>query len=138
MCLLTMALAGCGTAAVERVEVVGEVTLDGDPVEQAHVYLTAKVPHAAGKSFVGTYAAMVLDGTFEFPLQAGPPPGEYELIVMPVEPDSEEVFTQVQSREPGLLAERNRLQAAANRKGPIRVELTSDDVNELTIELTTR
>ncbi len=86
----------------------------------------------------GTFDADVLDGEFQIPLSDGPPLGEYVVIVQPIEPDSEEAFEQLRQRQPVLLQDRNRFLQAVRLTGPIRVELTPEDTNVLTIELTSR
>ena len=136
MLLLPVAI-GCGGQETPHVEVIGEVTLDGEPVPQAQVYLTPSLSAAATPSD-GTYAAAVTDGLFELPLQSGPPPGEYEVYVKPVEPDAEEVLQQARTKQTGLLAERKQLLNAIAKQGPIRVELVENELNDLIIELTRR
>jgi hypothetical protein len=131
-------LPGCGGAELPRTEVLGEVTLDGDPVGEAQVYLTVKSPAFGDKTLPATFSAAVVDGSFEFESQQGPPPGEYEVVLKPVEPDAEEAFEELRKRSGSLLADRNKFLNAVQRKGPIRVELSADEVNELSIELTSR
>lgn len=136
MCGLSLAsiLVGC-VQRVPQAEVFGEVTLDGEPVAEAQVYLS---PKASAKRDVGVFSASVFDGTFEIPLKEGPPPGEYEVFLQPVDEDAEELAEQLMQRKGRALAEREQFRAAVARKGPIRVELAADEVNEISIQLTTR
>lgn len=124
---------GCGQSRVERAEVLGIVMLDGNPVEQAAVYFSPRIP-GQGDSISGTVA----DGVFSFSSDNGPKPGSYEVILKPVEPDAEDVLAQVQQRKSQLLSERNKFLQAVQRKGPVVVEVTNDLTNEIAIELTTR
>lgn len=130
---LLVVCAGCGASHGQRPEVLGFVLLDGNPVEQAAVFLSPRVP-GQGDSISGTVA----DGVFSFSSVNGPKPGSYEVILQPVEPDAEDVLSQVRQRKSQLLAERNRFLQAVQRKGPVVVEVTSDLINEIAIELTSR
>ncbi len=131
-------LTGCGGTQAPRTEVLGEVTLDGDPVGEAQVYLTVKSSTFGDKSMPATFSAAVVDGSFQFASQQGPPPGEYEVVLKPMEPDAEEAFEELRKRSGSLIADRNKFLNAVQRKGPIRIELSADEVNELSIELTSR
>lgn len=132
---LIVLLVGCGAQVTPQVETVGEISLDGVPVERAQVYLSAR---ALDKKTPGTYGASVVAGMFEFPKHQGLPPGEYELIVKPIEEDPEEVFERMRKNKRKALARRDQFLSAVARKGPIRVELSSDELNAVTINLTTR
>lgn len=127
-------VAGCGTSD-PRAEVIGELTLNGDPVEQAQVYLSAK---SSDRNATNTFSASVVDGTFEFSKIQGPPPGEYEVFIQPVEDDPEEILERVMEKKGTGLADRNQFLSAVARKGPIRIDLLADEINEVSIQLTTR
>lgn len=135
---LAASLAGCGGTKFPRTELISEVTLDGDPVGEAQVYLTLKSVNPRDKGNPATFTAAVVDGSFLFDQRNGPPPGEYEVVVMPVEPDAEEAMAELLARKGTLIRDRSTFLAAAGRKGPIRVELSGEDLNEMLIELTTR
>lgn len=136
--LVAAALSGCGGATVPCTEVIGEVTLDGEPVGEAQVYLTLKSAQPREKGRSATFTAAVIDGSFLFDQLSGPPPGEYEVVVKPVEPDADEVMAELLARKDTLIRDRNTFLTAASRNGPIRVELTGGDTHEMVIELTTR
>lgn len=129
------AFVGCGRSGPSRTELVGEVSLDGTPVAQAQVYLSAK---AANLKIPGTYSAYVVDGSFDFSRSQGPPPGEYDLTFKPVEEDAEEVFQRIREKKRNALAERDKFLSAVARKCPMRVMLSAEDVNVVTVNLTSR
>lgn len=131
--LLPVVCSGCSGPIVERTDVIGWVTLDGHPVEEAHVYLvsTAQGPES-------TVTGDVVDGMFEVGGRKGPPPGKYQVILHPIEPDPEELLLQVPSRRNRPLRDRHKLLAALARRGLIQVDLSLDILNEITIELTSR
>ncbi len=133
LCLL--AGVGCSRSQhpVERADVIGFVTLDGEPVEQASVSLSPC--SFAGQ---GTVVGMVSDGLFEFSGTKGPSPGAYEVILRPEEPDEEYVLTQIQERKGRPLKARDSFLKAVQRKGPVIVNVSTDTTNEFEIELTSR
>lgn len=133
-CMILIGAAGCGTAKVPRTEIVGELSLDGNPVAQAEVLFSAK---AASRKDLGTYSANVVDGAFKIAKSQGPPVGDYDVIVVPAEEDSEEVFSRIRERQGAALAKRDDFVAAVARKGPIRISLTANQVNSVSIALTT-
>lgn len=132
--MLATTLAGCAQRAPQT-EVVGEVTLDGDPVAVAQIHLSPKGVTSTG---AGVFSASIVDGAFEIPQAEGPPPGEYELFIQPVDEDAEEIAEQLMRKKGWALAEREQFRAAVARKGPIRIELAADELNEVSIQLTTR
>lgn len=132
--LLTFFLAGCAQR-VPQTEVVGEVTLDGEPVAVAQVYLS---PNGDALKSPGVFSASIVDGAFEIPQVEGPPPGEYDVFIQPVDEDAEDIAEQLMRKKGRALAEREQFRAAVARKGRIRVELAADEVNEVSIQLTTR
>lgn len=135
-CCSMLLATGCGSSA-EQVQVVGNITWDGMPVDNAQIYLSTK-EHAPKKSKMPTtFIAAVVDGSFQFerPL---PPPGEYVVTVQTVEPDVEEVLETLKDRQSNPIKDRDRLLAAAARKGPIHIELMAGELNEVEIELTSR
>jgi hypothetical protein len=131
-------LSGCGHSRPPGTEVVGEVVLNGKPVAAAHVFFTTKSSGKKSDELPATFSATVVDGSFLFDQQDGPPPGEYEVVVKPVEPDAEEAMAELVARKGTLIQQRDDFLAAARRKGPIQVELSADDVNNVVIELSSR
>jgi hypothetical protein len=130
--------AGCGDSS-PKAKVTGRLTLDGVPVERAQVYLVAKPqPLPMRSRTAATFTADVVDGWFEIPRQFGPPPGEYDVVVQPLDPEFEDVLQKRDDKGGNPLAERNQFLAAVARKGPIQVELTGDSEIELDIALTSR
>ncbi|HEY0982106.1 hypothetical protein [Schlesneria sp.] len=131
----TLLAIGCGTSSSSHTELFGEVSLDGKPVDEAIVYLSCK---ASDSQTGGTFIAEVIGGEFEFPRDQGPPPGEYEVILKPVEEDSEELFLRIREQKRNALVQRDQFLAAVARKGTIRVSLSDDDSNQIKIDLTSR
>ena len=136
LAILTSSM-GCGSSNPSHVQVMGKVTLDGKPVPEAQVYLSSNAPGTAGK-IVRTHSAIVVDGAFQFPARNGPPPGDYEVIVRPVEPDTDAVWEQMKSKDRSLLKDREGLIEAVKRKGPVNVKLETRNVNVVSIELSSR
>lgn len=133
--VLTALWLGCGGATSPHAELLGEVSLDGRPIEEAIVYLSKKVPD---RKSIATYEAFVVDGEFEFSSHQAPPPGDYEVILKPVEEDSEEMFERIREKKRNGLIERDQFLAAVARRGTIRVSLSADDTNLITIDLTSK
>lgn len=129
--------AGCGDSS-PKAKVTGRLTLDGVPVERAQVYLFAKSQPLPQRSRTAAFTAAVIDGWFEIPRKIGPPPGEYDVVVQPLDPEFEDVLQKRGDKRGNPLAERNQFLAAVARKGPIQVELTGDSEIELDIALTSR
>lgn len=75
--LSTLSLFGCSKAE-QRIELKGEVTLDGTPLENVTLILTPK-----GKGQV--VAATVVAGKFHVPKQLGPTVGDYFVRVNPLD-----------------------------------------------------
>lgn len=134
---ILMSSIGCGASGPSPVQVVGKVTLDGKPVPEAQVFLSNNAPGTAGK-IVRTHSALVVDGTFQFPKKDRVPPGDYELILKPVDPDTEAVWDKAMSKDRQLLKDREGLAEAVRKKGKVNVKLEPKDVNEVSIELSSR
>lgn len=75
-CSLVFGFSGCGKqqSTVERIQVEGKVTLDGNPIEKGVITF---IP--AGKG--ATAGAEIKSGQFKIPQDQGPSPGEYRVEI---------------------------------------------------------
>lgn len=73
-CLLLVAVIGCGEDTGGRVAISGDVTLDGQPLDQGVIEIIA----IDGSSQSG---AMIRDGSFSIPAMKGLKPGEYQVRI---------------------------------------------------------
>lgn len=76
--LLAPAVIGCGGASdsLDRKEVTGTITLNGQPLNDGRIQFTP-VSAAAGT----VAAAEIKDGKYQIPAAAGPVPGEYKVMI---------------------------------------------------------
>ncbi len=68
-------ISGCGPGTDGRVKAMGEVTLDGTPLDSGTIELHPKSP---GGTMTG---GMIKNGKFEIPAEQGPKPGSYEVRI---------------------------------------------------------
>ncbi|WP_437221967.1 hypothetical protein SH661x_002562 [Planctomicrobium sp. SH661] len=83
--LSTLFLAGCsGGDGLNRVEVRGKVTLDGEPLKDGSITF---FPRGDGP-VVGT---RIENGDYHFPLNTGPVPGEYRVEINASAPNGKKI-----------------------------------------------
>lgn len=75
ICFFAGSISGCGPGTDGRVKAMGEVTLDGTPLDSGTIELHPKSP---GGTMTG---GMIKNGKFEIPAEQGPKPGSYEVRI---------------------------------------------------------
>jgi len=87
LCVAGALIVGCGQSTGDRVPLSGEVTLDGEPLDQGSIEF-----HPEGEGLVLT-GGPIQDGRFEIPAKQGAKPGSYVVRIFsaaegaPVNPD---------------------------------------------------
>lgn len=125
--LAALLLAGCGGANPQgRVPASGEVTLDGAPVSEALVIFSPANDSSAGQENVKA-VAVVTQGTFTLSQDAGPRPGEYDILIQDQPPEFEAFAADVAQRSvprrpqftiPPTYGQPGRLTATVSEEGP--------------------
>ena len=134
--LVVINCVGCGNGAVQRGDLAGTLKLNGVPVKEATILLVPTPPNSTREDTVCKYSASVENGQFSITKKHGPISGQYDIVVQPIEPDSDEVFAEMKAKKPELLKERNRFRAAIARQTPSRLLLSANESNSISIELT--
>lgn len=119
-------LSGCGDA-IQRVGVSGQVTLDGQPLEQGSITL---LPLQGGPSAGGK----IVDGSFEIDKQAGPSPGDYRVEIVSYQSTGRTI---PDPDVPGEMIEETRqmLPARYNHSSELEASVRGDEENEFRFEL---
>ncbi len=121
-CLWSVAL-GCMDSQPERIAVVGTMTLDGEPVQDATLILTPKSP--GGRAA----AVAIVEGEFALPQTQGVIAGDYRIQINPNGPDFEVIAASGSAqtiRKPKIPARFQRvgeLEACISPVSPHRLEL---------------
>ncbi len=121
-CLWSVAV-GCMDGQPDRIAIVGTVTLDGEPVQDATLILTPK--GAAGRAA----AVAIVGGQFALPQTQGVIAGDYRIQINPNGPDFEDLVASGSTqaiRKPKIPARFQRvgaLEACISPVSPHRLEL---------------
>ena len=114
-------LIGCGGDDIPRVEVRGEVTLDGEPLKTGAITF---IPTGKGPS-AGT---TIQDGAYVVDAAKGPSPGEYKVEIDSSQPTGKKVVgTDGETMEDEY---ENVIPAKYNRQTTLKVVLEPDGDNE--------
>ena len=121
-------LSGCGSGGVRRVEVSGEVTLDGQPLDNASVLFspTGKGPSAGGK---------IEAGTFRIERSRGPRPGPYRVEITAYRPTGQRVVADPSMPDEMVDVTKQIIPACYNQQSELEVELSADGENHLAFHL---
>lgn len=120
---------GCADPGPRRHAIRGEVTLDGEPVDDATIVLT---PDGEGLAAI----AEIEDGEFRFSEESGPTSGEFGVRINPNEAEMEAV-----EDDPDQLAEsadRQRIPAVYQRTGALTATISGDETQLLRFELSSQ
>lgn len=128
---LILVIAGCGGSDTDgRVEVSGLVTLDGQPLDDAHITL---IPESSGPAVSGA----ITGGEFRLGAAEGPAVGPYFVEIDAVRPTGRTI------EHPDLFGEtteetENIIPPQFNRRSTLRVEVVADGDNRFEFAVTTR
>ncbi|MEW4570700.1 hypothetical protein AB1L88_22780 [Tautonia sp. JC769] len=128
---LLLSLPGCGPAPDQGgVAVTGQVLLDGQPLDEAHITL---IPESSGPAVTG----VVQGGAFRIPPSEGPEPGPYRVEIDAVRPTGRII------EHPDLLGQtaeetENIVPPRFNRASTLRVEVGDGGDNHFEFAVTTR
>jgi hypothetical protein len=125
------AVAGCGPRS-DRLEVSGNVTLDGAPLDAGSIRFTAtgEKPLASG--------AMVTNGQYLIPQEHGLAPGKYHVEITSPDTKSPPVMARATSGGPGIPVARERIPAEYNTNSKHSIEVTPDGDNEFNFDIVSR
>ena len=125
-CLLAV-VSGCGGDAIDRLAVSGEVTLDGQPLDDASITL---VPVGQGPSA----GAEISEGSFAIERSVGPSPGKYRVEIRAYRGTGEQI---PDDDAPGEMTEQTEqiIPRRYNRDTELEVEVTVDGDNHFQFAL---
>jgi hypothetical protein len=118
-----VSLAGCGPST-NRLEVTGEVTLDGAPLDGGSIRFTSL--HGESKYSSG---AMVQKGYYEVPQKHGLPPGTYHVEISAPDANAPPVMVSATPGGPAIPVAPNRIPPDYNRDSKHTIEVTADGEN---------
>lgn len=126
VCLLA-GISGCGGDAIDRLAVSGEVTLDGQPLDDASITL---VPIGSGPSA----GAEISAGSFAIERSVGPSPGKYRVEIRAYRGTGQQI---PDDDNPGQMTEATEqiIPGRYNRDTELEVEVTVDDENHFQFAL---
>ena len=122
--IATSLTAGCSDTGPRRYPVVGSVTLDGQPVDDATIIFT---PQAGGLAA----AASIVNGHFAMTAKDGPTAGSFSVRINPNEAEMAEV-------SPNALADavkRPRIPLVYQRDGKLLANIQAESSEPLSFEL---
>jgi hypothetical protein len=131
VCICLIGVAGCGSDS-DRLEVTGQVNLDGAPLDSGSIQLTS----AGGERLIASGAA-IENGEFTIPQEKGLPPGTYLVEVSAPDSKAPMVAYKAGPGEPALPATApERVPAEYNKDR--KVEVSADGDNHFVFDIVTR
>jgi hypothetical protein len=124
-------LAGCGPHS-DRLEISGEVTLDGAPLNGGSIRFTS-----LSERTIST-GSNVEDGEFDIPQEKGLPPGTYHVEITAPDRDSPPIMVVAIPGEPPIPVQPERIPAKYNTDSKQTFEVTADGDNHFVIDLSSR
>ncbi len=85
LAVLALGMIGCSSSNPTRLEVSGEVTMDGKPLENATIQFHPE------QELIVLGKTRVIQGAFSMVSPEGLPVGEYDVTIIPAEPEFEEI-----------------------------------------------
>ncbi len=125
-------LIGCGPKS-DRLEISGEVMLDGEPLDKGTIRFTAKID---GKDLAA--GVSIKNGEYLIPKEKGLPPGTYSLEIN--SPDkSGKMVPYLQGKTPtGLMVAVNRIPAEYNVSGNKTIEVDAATKNHFVFDIVSK
>ncbi|WP_283432625.1 carboxypeptidase regulatory-like domain-containing protein [Neorhodopirellula lusitana] len=122
---------GCGpNEPLERFSVTGEVTLDRKPVTSAMIRFIAEERS-------GDVVGVVTAGNFRIDQERGLTPGQYDVVVLPENPELAQAMQAIQSGDRDPLKSRT-IPVRYQQAGLLHATVDPDTDNHYRFELTTR
>lgn len=132
--LTSLHLAGCAPGTGGRVEVSGQVTFDGQPIENGSIALVP-LDLAQGKSVGGTISG----GTYLIPAAQGPLPGKYRVEIKALRKTGRKITTDMHPGGDNLVDQVEQfIPPRYNTRSTLTVEVKDRPKNELQFPLKTK
>jgi hypothetical protein len=131
--IVMLAIAGCGPRS-DRLEVTGNVVLDGAPLDQGSIRFTS----ASGEKLIAS-GAMIRNGEFTVPQEKGLTPGTYLVEISAPDTSGKLYVHPTAPGEPQLPpTARERIPAEYNSNSQQKVDVTADGENQFEFSIQTR
>jgi hypothetical protein len=119
---LALLAAGCGPKT-DRLEISGQVNLDGAPLDDGLIRFTSggDTPMAAG--------AVIQDGRYEIPAEKGLLPGEYVVVIHSPDNDAPKIHYQ------GIPTAPDRIPSQYNAETTLKAQVAQGEANSFDFDL---
>ena len=124
--------AGCGPRS-DRLEINGEVTLDGAPLSGGSIRFTSLDTEKIVAS-----GAMVENGKFQIPQEKGLTPGKYHLEINAPDNDAPPIIVRATPGGPGIPTQPERIPPEYNDNSDKKIEVTADGDNHFVFDIVSR
>jgi hypothetical protein len=131
VCLSCLLFPGCGKSS-DKLEVSGEVSLDGEPLDTGSITLTS----LEGKKT--STGAMIRDGKFEVPQEKGLLPGSYHVDISSADSKGPPVIVQGSPGGPGISVARERIPAEYNTNSKQSINVAKGGDNHFVFKIVSR
>jgi hypothetical protein len=118
-----LAAGGCGPRS-DRLEIAGQVTLDGAPLNAGSIRFTS----IGGETLIAA-GAMIRDGAYLIPQEKGLLPGVYHLEIHAPDADAPPIMVSAVPGGPSIPVAPDRIPPEYNVKSEKQVDVTADGPN---------
>jgi hypothetical protein len=122
-------IVGCGPHS-DRLEISGEVTLDGQPLSGGSIRFTS-----LDREKVAASGAMVENGQFLIPQEKGLTPGKYHLEINAPDNDAAPIIVRGEPGGPGIPTQPERIPPEYNTSSNKTIEVTADGDNHFVFHI---
>jgi len=125
-------LVGCEPSS-DRLQVSGEITLDGFPLDDGAIRFTSQ---GGEKQFAS--GAMIEKGQYFIPQEKGLPPGKYRVEISAVDESVPPALYRAAPGEPAMLTQPERIPPEYNVESRHTVEVAADNENHFVFKIQSR
>jgi hypothetical protein len=122
---------GCGPRS-DRLEISGNVTLDGAPLNGGSIQFTS-----LGEKKIGS-GAMIDNGEYYIPQANGLTPGTYHVVIIAPDNDSPPIVVGAAPGQPGVKTQPERIPPEYNINSKQTIEVTADGDNHFVFDIVSK
>ena len=123
---------GCAPRS-DRLEISGQVTLDGAPLNRGSIRFTS-----VGERKAMAAGAMIKNGAYVIPQEKGLLPGEYHLEIHAPDAEAPPIMVSTTPGEPGIPVAPDRIPPEYNVESKKTITVTADESNEFDFDIVSK